>query len=166
MAYKIIAAMSASNRVIGSEGHIPWKIKEDFQHFIKMTEHHVLVMGMKTYKSLGTVGLKNRQIIVLTKNNTYGWDEATYEHPKYGKIIVNITNDSIIPSLDEASKRQTIWICGGAEIYKLFLQKCDEVILSEIRQEYSGDVFMPEFQFKEKNLISTFEKFDVYSYKL
>ncbi len=165
MPYKIIAACAGVKRVIGANGKIPWYLPEDFKHFKESTLNSVLVMGRKTYDSLGVSGLARRHIVVLTNNNPYGWDELTQSDPNKPPFRVMIAGDKIIPFLDAHSKDNTVWVCGGESIYKLFLPKCEEAIISEVEGEYEGDTFLPELsQFKKKELMKTYTGFSVYRY--
>src|SRR5215510_4298685 len=108
--FKAIAAMSL-NRVIGAGGKIPWHLPEDFKWFKQMTTGHVLVMGRKTFDSIGKP-LPNRTTLVLSRS---------------GVPIPGTTTISEISQLKTMSfgDRQ-IFICGGAEIYRQTLPLCSD----------------------------------------
>ncbi|MGC3959822.1 MAG: dihydrofolate reductase [Verrucomicrobiota bacterium] len=126
---KAIAAMSL-NRVIGNGNQIPWHLPEDFKWFKATTSSHVIVMGRKTFESIGKP-LPNRETIVLSRS---GW-----AHPGV----------KTIHSLDElpamVADRQ-VFICGGAQIYEQTLAQCSELLLTLVKREVTGDAFFPKFE--------------------
>jgi dihydrofolate reductase len=126
--FKAIAAMSL-NRVIGRANQIPWRIPEDFAWFKKMTTGHILVMGRKTFESIGKP-LPNRATYVLTR--------SAFVHPGVQAI-------SSLTELPEDDPRD-IFICGGAEIYQLALPLCSDLYLTVIGQTVEGDTFFPPFE--------------------
>ena len=139
MKIKAIAAMSL-NRVIGNDQDIPWDISEDFKHFKNTTMGDTLVMGRKTYESIGRP-LPGRSTVVLSRSGT------------------PIKGVKVVKSIKELFKLKTvgtIWVAGGGEIYKALLPHCSEVILSLINLTVEGDTFFPEFEneftFKENLL--------------
>ncbi len=132
--YIAIAGMS-KNRVIGNNGKIPWHIPEDFKHFKDTTFGHPIIMGRKTFESIWRV-LPGRENIILTRK------DFTHE---------GIT---VIHSIEEVSsylqKKNILkaFICGWTEIYREFFERAltDEVILSVIDMDISGDAHFPEFE--------------------
>lgn len=127
--FKIIVAHDP-NRVIGNGLQIPWHIKEDFKHFKNTTLGHTIVYGSKTFESIGHA-LPNRKNIVLNFNKDY-----------------NAPGCEVVTSIDEIIKRykeseEIVFICGGASIYEQLLPHCQELIISEVKQEYEGDIFFP-----------------------
>ena len=124
-----IAAMSL-NRVIGCAGKIPWHLPEDFRWFKRMTSGHVVVMGRKTYESLGKP-LPNRTNVVVTRGA---------EIP--GAIAVRD-----IASFDPCSfAPKEVFVIGGAEIYAQLLPRCSDLYLSIVQREVEGDAFFPDFE--------------------
>jgi dihydrofolate reductase len=126
---KAIAAMSL-NRVIGAGNQIPWHLPEDFRWFKHTTTGHVIVMGRKTFESIGKP-LPNRETLVLSR--------AQFSHPGV----------KTIRSLDEVSKLggdQEIFICGGAQVYAQALPLCSDLYLTLVKREVAGDVFFPPFE--------------------
>ena len=129
---KAIAAMSL-NRVIGVGNKIPWHLPEDFKWFKATTTGHVIVMGRKTFESIGKP-LPNRTTIVLSR--------SAWSHPGV----------QTVRSLDELSgivaDRQT-FICGGAQIYEQALPLCSDLFITLVKREVSvGDAFFPPFEDK------------------
>ena len=130
--FKAIAAMSL-NRVIGAGKKIPWHLPEDFKWFKRTTTGHVIVMGRKTFESIGKP-LPNRTTIVLTRAGT--------------KIpgVQTVSDLSEIDPGDRAFVGQEIFICGGAEIYRQALPLCSDLYLTVVKQVVQGDVFFPPFE--------------------
>ena len=138
---KAIAAMS-ENRVIGNRGDIPWHLPEDFKWFKKTTMGDILVMGRKTYESIGRP-LPGRDTYVLSRTP---------------REIAGVHSFTDLEALDHLKTNQTIWIAGGGEIYKQMLGKCSELYLTRVHRSVAGDAFFPEFEsdfqldsIKEKN---------------
>jgi dihydrofolate reductase len=134
---KAIAAMSL-NRVIGANGRIPWHLPEDFRWFKKTTLGHTVVMGRKTYESLGKP-LASRTNVVLSRGGP-------------------IAGVQIIASLHELAQLSgEIFVIGGAEIYRQLLPTCDELLLTLVLREVEGDTFFPPFE-GQFELVETVEK--------
>jgi dihydrofolate reductase len=129
--FKAIAAM-ALNRVIGNGNQIPWHLPEDFKWFKATTTGHVIVMGRKTFASIGKP-LPNRETIVLSR--------SAFSHPG----VKTISSLAELPSL--VGGRQ-VFICGGAQIYEQTLPLCAELFLTLVKREVAGDAFFPKFEDK------------------
>lgn len=127
--FTAIAAMSL-NRVIGRGNEIPWHLPEDFKFFKQTTMGHVLVMGRKTFESIGRA-LPGRETIVLSR--------AGFSHPDV-KCVGSV--DQLPPSTPE----KRIFICGGAEIYRQTLPLCAELYLTRVKREVEGDALFPPFE--------------------
>ncbi len=128
--WKAIAAMS-KNRVIGNGNDIPWRIPEDFKWFKKSTMGGVLVMGRKTWDSIGRP-LPGRKTAVVSRS-----------HPELPEGV------DLLPSLDAIAERgytDPVWICGGAEIYRQALPRCRELYLTLVKRTVEGDTLFPEFE--------------------
>ena len=129
--FKAIAAMSL-NRVIGSGDKIPWHLPEDFRWFKQTTTGHVLVMGRKTFESIGRP-LPGRETMVLSR--------SAFSFP-------GVTT---IRGLDEiaglAGGRQ-VFIAGGAQVYQQALPLCSDLFLTLVKREVDGDAFFPTFEDK------------------
>ncbi len=119
-----IAAMG-KNRVIGNGNKIPWNLKKELQFFKQMTLNKTVIMGRKTYESLGKP-LPNRINYVISKSLP----------PTPGVIQV--------PSIEDVLHLQQAWVIGGAEIYKALLPYCNSLFLTILKDEYPGDTFFPE----------------------
>jgi dihydrofolate reductase len=129
---KIVVAYS-NNQVIGdsklqNSNGLLWHIPEDLKHFKQQTINKNVVFGRKTFQAFGSRPLPNRNNIILTRDRN--WQASGV------KIFYDL--DSIVKEYDE------LIVAGGAEIYKLFLPIADELIISKIKQTYTGDILFPE----------------------
>lgn len=134
----LIVAMG-KNRVIGLNNEMPWHMPADLAYFKKVTTGHPVVMGRKTFESIGRP-LPNRKNIILTTDLSYEQSECIIAH-----------------SVEEAlsyGKQETIFIIGGAQIYKQFLPFADKVYITKIDGEFEGDTFFPGLG-EEWKLVST-----------
>ncbi len=124
----IIIAAHSSNLVIGSEGKIPWKISDDMQRFQRLTMGHTILMGRKTFESIGRL-LPGRRSVVLTSRQIPGIE--TYR------------------SLDEAlgalSAEEKVFVIGGERLFRETLLIADELCITAVRQYFEGDAFFPEY---------------------
>jgi dihydrofolate reductase len=130
--FQAIAAMSL-NRVIGAGNRIPWHLPEDFRWFKQMTTGQVIVMGRKTFESIGKP-LPNRTTIVLTHGAqtipgvlmASDLDQLTLENP--------------------ALAGRKIFICGGAQVYQQALPMCSDLYLTLVKRVVQGDTYFPPFE--------------------
>lgn len=148
--WKAIAAMS-ENRVIGNGNDIPWRIPEDFKWFKDSTMGGVLIMGRKTWDSIGRP-LPGRKTAVVSRS-----------HPDLPAGV------DLLPSLDAIEKQgyaDPIWICGGAEIYRQALPQCQELYLTLVKRKVEGDTFFPEFedQFQLESVLRDESEFQIRKY--
>lgn len=127
--FKAIAAMSL-NRVIGAGNKIPWHLPEDFKWFKRMTTGNVVVMGRKTFESIGKP-LPQRDTIVLSRGQ--------FSHPG----VQVVTSLDALPPLVAGRE---VFIAGGAEIYRQALPLCSDLYLTLVQREVSGDAFFPPFE--------------------
>ena len=146
MAIKIIAALS-TNRVIGNKGKIPWFIKGELKRFKDITISHNVVMGRKTYESIGKI-LEGRRNIIITKNKDFKAD---------GAIVVN----SYDAALKECQSNKDIFIIGGSKVYEAALNSCDYLYLTLINKSFSGDTYFPEYDPKKLNLMNEIRNYDL-----
>jgi dihydrofolate reductase len=131
--FKAIAAMSL-NRVIGAGNKIPWLLPEDFKWFKQLTTGNVIVMGRKTFESIGKP-LPNRETIVLSRSN--------FSYPGVRTI-------SDLSEFDLAGESREVYICGGAQVYVQALPLCSDLYLTLVKREVEGDAFFPAFEDKFK----------------
>ncbi len=120
----------SSNRVIGAYNSLPWHLSEDLKHFKFLTTGHTIIMGRKTYESIGRP-LPNRRNIVISRNIKNSYD---------GTEVVHSIEDAFSISKNDSE----IFIIGGANIYEQALSFVDYLYITEIKKSYSGDTFFPE----------------------
>ena len=133
----LIAAM-AKNRVIGRGNGIPWHIPGEQQRFKGMTMGHTLIMGRKTFESIGRP-LPGRKTVIISRNP---------EYQAAGCLVANNLSAAIALCPTE----ETIFIAGGGEIYREALPLATAIYLSVLDREVEGDILFPEFdpqQFRE-----------------
>jgi dihydrofolate reductase len=120
----------AENRVIGNAGTIPWHLPEDFKFFKATTMGHAILMGRKTYESIGKP-LPGRENIVLSRT------------------MPETQGITLIRSLDELkvpNDGRDLFVIGGEEIYRLFLPKVQELYVTKVPRVIEGDTRFPEFE--------------------
>jgi dihydrofolate reductase len=129
-AITLIAAV-ASNGVIGANNTLPWRIADDLKHFKALTLGHPIIMGRKTWESLGRA-LPGRHNIVITHNPDYCAE---------GAAVVT----SVAAAIAACAKEAVAFVIGGAEIYAQTLPLARYMALTEIHAEVAGDAHFPEF---------------------
>lgn len=159
MKIKIVVAI-AKNNVIGINGKLPWKLKKDLAWFEKQTTGQTIVMGRKSYEDIiqytKNKPLRNRTNIVLTSQ----------ENLHEGFIVKHSVDDILNQKYDT-----DLAIIGGTNLFKVFLPYVDQLIITEIQQNFEGDTFFPEWdrnQFKEIERIHEEDngiKFDYVTYQ-
>jgi dihydrofolate reductase len=153
----IIISAIAQNKVIGrSNGEMPWHVKEEFQHFKKTTIGSPIIMGRKTFETLGKP-LKERENIIVTRNMDF---HVNFEEVK----IFHSIKESI--KYGESKNYEKAFIIGGGQIYQQALSLADEMILSYMKFEAKGDIFFPEFRKENWEKISSEdqEQFEIVIY--
>ena len=137
----IIVAV-ANNNVIGKDNKLIWHLPEDLKRFKNLTTGHNIIMGRKTFESLGRV-LPNRKHIVLCNDTNLNIDNENVE-------VLNDINllDKYINSDEES------FVIGGATIYKLLLPKAERLYLTRINESFEGDAFFPEIKQDEWKIVS------------
>jgi dihydrofolate reductase len=148
--FHAIAAMSL-NRVIGCGSRIPWHLPEDFRWFKQTTMGNIIVMGRRTFESIGRV-LPGRTTVVLSRSG--------FQHPG----VRTISNWKELALRSEARK---VFICGGAEIYAQALPMCSDLYLTVVNREVAGDVFFPPFEdrFEWVSVLMAREEFRILHYR-
>ncbi|WP_367872349.1 dihydrofolate reductase [Luteolibacter sp. Populi] len=147
-----IVAMTPE-RVIGKDGTLPWHLPEDLAFFKRTTSGHAIVMGRKTYESIGRP-LPKRRNIVLTRDRAW-----------------SVPGVEVIHSPDElealAAPEEEIFVIGGAEIYAAFLDRLDELLVSRVFENYPGDTRLPVFEhlFAGPELLESHAGFEVLRYR-
>ena len=132
MRISIIAAI-ATNGVIGRNGQLPWHLSKDLQRFKRLTMGHTIIMGRRTWESIGRP-LPGRKTIVVTRQHDYSIDSTSVQ---------------IAASLDDALQRAELegeeeaFIVGGAELYSEALPQADRFYFTEVAADVKGDTYFP-----------------------
>ena len=125
--FKAIVAMSL-NRAIGKDNKLPWHLPEDLKWFKKLTTGHVIIMGRKTWESIGKP-LPNRETVVVSRTDVPG--------------IRTVRN---LGEIDPNADAREYFIIGGAHLFAEGLPLCSDIFLTLIKREVEGDVFLPRFE--------------------
>lgn len=134
----IIAARSQNN-VIGNNNQLPWHLPSDLKHFRSLTQNSVVIMGRKTYESIGKP-LPNRLNVVVSSQKDLKVAEGVH--------VFGDTNEALKASrvMCLNHKIENIWIIGGAAIYQQFIKRADRMVLTTIDRECSGDTYFTNFK--------------------
>lgn len=153
MTLRLVAIVAmTSDRIIGRDGTLPWHLPEDLAFFKRTTSGHPIIMGRKTYESIGRP-LPKRRNIVLTRDRN--WSVPGVE---------TIHQPSDLTAL--AGLEGTVFIIGGAEVYSAFLDLTDELLVSRVHENFPGDTRFPEFEsrFPHQEIIESHPGFEVWRY--
>jgi len=135
----MITAMTPE-RVIGRDNQLPWHLPADLQHFKKHTLNKSILMGRRTYESIGKP-LPNRHNIILTKQTDFHADDCD---------IVNSLEHAIDSAkMNADNQHNELMVIGGAQLYQLCLPYAKRLYLTIIHGEFSGDAFFPEHNLDE-----------------
>lgn len=144
----LIAAL-ARNSVIGVENRLPWKLPDDLKHFKALTLGHHILMGRKTYESIGRP-LSGRTTVIVSRGE--------FLAPE-GCIVARSIQDAIAACKND----EEIFFVGGAELYGQALSLADRLYLTEIQAEFEGDAWFPEFDRAQWNEVSRERRTEVAS---
>ncbi|BFT69889.1 dihydrofolate reductase [Paenibacillus sp. P36] len=139
MSISFIFAMDR-NRAIGVNNTLPWHLPGDLKFFKAVTMGHPILMGRKTYESIGRP-LPGRRNVILTQNTEFRAEGC-----------------EVIHSVDEAVqefKDQELFVIGGAEIFRLFAEKVDRMYITFIEHEFEADTYMSELDLSDWTLVSS-----------
>lgn len=142
----------ASNRVIGKDGTLPWRLPEDLKFFKKTTLGHPILMGRKTFDSIGKP-LPGRRNIVLS---------STMEPREGVEVIRDLGELAALCKADEE-----VFLIGGAQLFETLLPECEGMYLTWIEHPYAGDTFFPAFEhlFEEPEVVGCSEGMEFRYYK-
>jgi dihydrofolate reductase len=135
MTVSLIAAL-AKNRVIGAGNALPWRLPEDLKHFKALTMGHPVIMGRKTFESIGKP-LPGRRNIVVTRSQSFRAE---------GCEVVDSPDAALRAAADQAEE---VFVIGGAELYRAFLDRADCLYLTEIDRDVEGDAWFPDIDRNE-----------------
>ena len=165
-------------RVIGRDGDLPWHLPEDLKFFKRTTSGHPIVMGRKTYDSIGRP-LPKRQNIVLTRDTAWSPEDIAAHHatselptqaiagsaePPAFPPLTALHNPHQIQHLDLQDPH--VYVIGGAQVYRLFFPLLDDLLVSFIHESHPGDTRFPRFDhlFPHYTVLEEHEKFEVRHY--
>ena len=126
----LIAAVAA-NGVIGADGALPWQLPEDLKHFKRMTQGHAVIMGRRTWESIGRP-LPGRRNVVVTRQSAFAAPGAS---------VAASLQDALALCRDQ----DVVFVIGGAELYRAALPLADGLLLTEIQRDFDGDTRFPEY---------------------
>lgn len=129
------------NGVIGKENGLPWRLPNDLRRFRAITYGHPVIMGRKTFESIGRP-LPGRENIVISRNPSFASE---------GVRVVRSLEDAIEPF---AGRDQELFVIGGAEIYRLALASAWRIYLTSIEADVEGDAYFPDWESKKFRLVS------------
>lgn len=131
----MIAALAERDRAIGFKNSLLWHIPKDLQHFKELTAGHAIIMGEKTYWSIGGKPLPKRTNIILSDNPDF--HEAD-----------TVRASSLDEALTKARAVETeeVFICGGASVYAQYLPKADRLYLTLVEGQYEADTYFPDYR--------------------
>lgn len=137
----LIVAMD-QNRVIGKNNELPWHLPADLQYFKKVTMGHPIIMGRKTFESIGRV-LPGRENVIVTRNQDFKAE---------GSVVLHDI-EQIKTFAD--SRDEEVFVIGGAEIFKEILPVTDRLYITEIHETFEGDTFFPVIDENQWDKISS-----------
>ena len=130
------------NRVIGRKNTLPWRLPADMAYFKRVTMGHAVIMGRKTFESMGGL-LPGRENVIVTRNRDYA---------KEGAAILHSAEEIV-----EYAKGTTeeVFVIGGAEIFKQTMPYADKMYITRIEYAFEGDAFFPEYDEAEWRLAAS-----------
>ncbi len=130
----IIVAVANAN-VIGINNTMPWHLPADLKRFKALTMGHHIVMGRKTYESLGRL-LPGRTTVIVTRNMDYAVE---------GAIVAHRVEDVLAACTDD----EEVFLIGGAELYQQGITHADKIYMTEVHADFEGDAFLPNFDLSQ-----------------
>ncbi len=139
---KALIVAKASNHVIGNQGQLPWHLPDDLLFFKKITSQHAIIMGRKTYLSIGRP-LPNRLNIVLTRNPTY--------QPNKKCLVARTLEEAFLYA--QQANMSKAFVIGGAQVYEESLPIVDKLYITAIDGSFKGDTYFPNVNWPEWTLL-------------
>ncbi|MEK7175607.1 MAG: dihydrofolate reductase [Patescibacteria group bacterium] len=151
MQISIIAAFG-KNKELGLNNKLLWSLPDDLKRFKELTTGHIIIMGQKTYESIGRP-LLNRKNFIISRDTSYQVDGCTVVN-SLEEAFEKFEKEKQSPRSDLGANKDEIFVIGGGEIYKLFLPYANNLYLTEVEAELPADTFFPEFNLTEWKLLS------------
>ena len=136
-----IIVAKAKNNVIGKDNSMLWKLPDDLKRFKEKTTGHTMIMGRKTFESLGGI-LPDRMHIILSRNPDFNIDSDCV------KVV-----HSLLELQEYMDDEEEHFVIGGATIYKLLMPYANKMYITQINEEFEGDVYFPQIDEKEWNIV-------------
>jgi len=153
MKVSMIAAIASGNRALGKNNELIYHIPEDLQRFKKLTSGHIIIMGRKTFESIGKP-LPNRTNIVITHDKTYSTE---------GIIVVHSLDEAL--RLVQLKGDDEAFIIGGGQIYQEAIGRADKLYLTIVEGNPDADTFFPDYSEFKKVVFEQFHESDSLKYK-
>jgi dihydrofolate reductase len=131
----VLVAAQAKNRVIGDDNRLIWRLKSDLKHFRALTMGHPVIVGRKTFESIGKP-LPGRRMIVLTRDPAFAVEGVRVAHDIAEALAIGAEEAATLGV-------PAIFVAGGGEIYRLFLERADRLEITEVDLEPAGDATFP-----------------------
>ncbi len=146
MTLTTIIVAASSNNVIGKNNQLPWHLPRDLAYFKQVTTGKPIIMGRKTYESIGKA-LPNRLNIVITRNPTYQLSDA---------VVVHSLEEAITTAKEKQPETDEIHIIGGATIFKEAIGNgiIDKIYLNRVLADFDGDTYLPQIDWSEWQLLN------------
>jgi dihydrofolate reductase len=139
-------AACSNNRVIGTQGGLPWDLPEDMKFFRDTTKGHIMIMGRKTFDSFNGRPLPKRYHIVITRDPSKMHFESSPTSPV---VFASSVDEAIaLASTLTSEWGDEVFIIGGGQIYQQSLLKTDKIYLTLIHRDFAGDTYYPEIDEK------------------
>lgn len=161
MKISIIAAIS-ENLALGKDNKLLWYIPEDMKRFRKLTKYHVVIMGRKTFESIGKP-LPNRFNIIVTRDKNYSVSMYRY----IDTVVANSLEEALQKARNNLIQKKfpgEIFIIGGGEIYEQFMEYADKLYLTIVKGTFEGDTFFPDYSEFKKVVYKKERKDNKYRY--
>ena len=136
-----LVVAAAKNNVIGRDGELPWHLPDDLRHFKRLTTGKPVIMGRRTFESIGRP-LPDRRNIVMTRN------------PDYAAAGCDVVT-SVSDALDLAGHGTEVMVIGGGQVYRDFLPRADRIYMTRVQAEIEGDTHFPEIDTSDWQLVSS-----------
>ena len=137
----VLIAALAENRVVGIDNRLPWHLPEDLKYFKRITTGKAIIMGRKTYESIGRP-LPNRTNIVISRNSDFRAEGV--------KVVASLDAAiNLATDVNASNGVQEVMIIGGASIYEAALPKAERLYITRVHAEVEGDTYFPEVNFDQ-----------------
>jgi len=158
-----IVVATDSKRGIGKNGKLPWHIPEELKYFHKVTDGHPIIMGRKTFESIGHV-LSGRTNIIVTRDV----ESTKNSHPELvsGSHFIVSSLEEAISEAKKAPGSETICIIGGGQIFELALPLTDKLYITVVEGDFGADTFFPDYSEFKKVVSEEQKESSGFKYKL